>query len=555
MAGIQDLILQSLQGSIKAENAAMDQEDALTRILGELGVLNRQTTAAVDKKTAASNVVEQTALAGEQAAQDATRTFARAAGTDITTPEDILVSLGQDMRASVEAARAAQADIQAKESAPILDNPLKWLAGQVTLQQSYQQYNQAAEKANLASASITDLTHVTDAVGRTQAGIAKKVTDASRIAVAEARLADAEATKIAATRGHLKDEVTVVNAIQNATAEQANQAARQFGIVRDARQIELEEEKFRMYKEQWSLEVAAKKLATKDKEESDAVSKHLLEQYNIGARLLGYPEETNLKLVLARAELGGTDKTRISAIMEAGGNSIATGANTISSNPAVAASLAHKKLIPRLNTDPAFAPMQKYLTEKFGLELINQGGKEDAALLATKEHIKRDEKAFTDNAVATGSFYAPPPIAAITATKSVQSTALYKKVLSTAGKDLTTAEPAPILKLTYAAVKQGVLTPEEATVGLNEFYGQASNINNATKKYSQVGIASQNSFNVYPDVVGPNNVKVNLMDYNSTLRLFAIARARELSTNIGPNLLIPTVLPGYAPFGAQDTTN
>lgn len=528
MADSANLLLDALNASAQAGNASIEEGNALTKILANMGLLNTGNSQAIDDKTRSLNVVEGQALAGAQAAQDATRKFAAEAGSDITSPEQILVQLGNDLRANIQAAQQINASIQQKESARIIDDPLGWLKGQLTLPQDYQAYNQAAERANAASDGIAALTKATDEVGRTQEGLALKITDASRAAAADIRIAEASAAKIAAERGHLKDEMVIAAAIQNTRADQAREAQAQYGLVMDAHKFALEQERFNWAREQFSWEKKIKGATAKDKKSADEVKQQMLLQYNIGARSLGLPEETSFDLLMARFELGGTDKTRISAAFEAGGNTLAAGHTRVASTPAGATSMLVKGVYP-LGMDTTFSDMRKYLKDTWDTAAQGGDGKEATVVATMNAIVKADTQRYTKNAVATGSFYAPPPIASITASKSVQATPLYQKVLATAGKDLTTAAPSPIISLAYEAAKSGTITYEEAAAGITEFYGQAVNINNLTKRYAQIGIQPQTTFKVKPDIRQLYDVResFDLSNYNETLRMFAILKSRD----------------------------
>jgi hypothetical protein len=522
---IQEALLGALQGSGNSQNAAGAESDILNGILQKMGILTQSSTGAIDAKTSATIAVEDQALQGVQGAQDATIKFAKAAGTDIQSPEQILVDLGTQLRQQVQAAQTAQARIQNKESLRIIDNPLAWLQGQLTVEQDYKEYNRAADNANLASKSIAELTAATDKVAQTQQNLARKVTDASRAAAAEARIAQGQLERDAINKNHLQSEMAVAQAITQNTAAQAAETQRQFNLLVTADGLELERERFDWSKEKFNWEKEAQAANKKDKKSSDEVKAMLLQQYNIGARVLGMPEETNWDYVAGRAQLGGTDASRISAAMESGGNTMSAGSERVASTPAGAAAMLTRRVYPKAD-DPGFAPIKKYLKDT--LDAVAQlGGKEDQVLANMNAKVAADAKNYTDNALATGSFYAPPDLDVIYQAESVRATPLYKKVLSTAGKDLKSADPSAIASLAFAAADKGLISYEEAASGITELYSQAVNINNATKKFAQVGIPSQESFNVKPDIAGPDNVKVNLADYSSTLRFLAVMKARD----------------------------
>lgn len=521
----QNMILDALQASGNSQNLAATQQNRFTQILQEMGVLGGTTTAAIEKGTAATNVVEQQTLKGAQDAQDAIQATSRRAGVDNTNPEDILATLGEELRINIEKSKAARANIEAKSTMNPFDNPVGWLHGQLTIKADQNRYEVASKSAASISKDIKQVTSAVDEMGRTRAALAIKITDASRAAAADVRIAEGEAAKATAQRGYLKDEMAVAGAIQNASAAQAQEVQRQLQIVVSEEQRALEAEKFKMYKEQYNWELQSKKLNAVAKQDAETIKGQLLAQYNLGAQVLGQPLATNWDFVKAKAELGGTDGARISAAMEAGGNSLAAGGRAVvSATPGGAASMIARGLYTRGN-DAGFEPMKKYLKDTLNSK-VALGGKEEQILANINAQIKTDAEFYAKDAVATGSFYAPPPLQSILDTKSVRATALYQKVLATAGKDLTTAAPTPIVKLAYAAAKAGTITYEQAASGIAEMYGQAVNINNSEKRFSQIGIAKQEGFNVSPDIPGLN-VKANLANYTSNLHLLATMRSRE----------------------------
>lgn len=535
---IQQLLLDSLQASATVQNSAKRNNTELAGASKKLGNLNSSSSDEITSIALNKAASEDQILKGAQQAQDASRTFARAAGTDINDPAQILVQLGEDLRKQVLATREAQARIQAKENVSPL-NPIQFLVSQITLKDEYDKYNQAADNANLTSQNIAALTAATDQVGQTQRGLAQKITDASRAATAQATISQGILDKNNAERNHIKDELQIAAAIQQGTAAQALEVQKQLGFVMDAQKWEQQQETFRMQKESHNFELGTRKLALQNNLNEETIKAQLLQQYNTGATILGFQPETNYDIIQARLNLGGSDKERISAIMEAGSNTNAVGVARVTSTPAGTARMITKNMYPRSN-EAAFSSMRKYITDNWEQQMAGNGYKEASAVVGLNTKVKADEQFFEQNAVATGSFYAPPPIASIVATDSVKKTALYQKVLSTAGKDLKDASPDPIIKLAYTAAANKIISYEEAAQGLAEFYGQAVVINNFNNRYAQIGIKPQTSFKVTPSIPGPNNIKgINLTDYSSTLHLMATIKAR---TEYMRSLQYPTLL-------------
>jgi len=538
----QNRLLDALNTSAEASNDASKQKDMLTSVLQQMGLLQQESAKAIDKSVAATNVVEGTALEGQQRAQDDARTYAASVGALGTSPEALLVRLGVDLNAQLEASKSARDNLVAKQSINMIDNPLGWLHAQMTVEADQANYNIAQQAASGISKDIATATQAVDSFGRTQAALAVKITDASRVAAANARIAEAEGAKANALRGHLKDEVAIAGTIQNASAAQAQEAQRRLGMIVNQEQLALERERFEMSKQQFAWEKESKQLALKSKTAAETTKQQLLAQYNVGAEVLGLPAETNFDLLMARVELGGTDKTRISAAMEAGGNTLAAKASRTAGSPAGAASMMAKGVYPRSN-DASFASMKKYFAETWRDKVAISGGKEEVVIANVNAQVKADAERFAKNATASGSFYAPPPIEVLTATKSVQATPLYKKVLATAGKNLKTADPEPIVKLAYAAASEGVITFEQAATGLTELYGQAVAVNNHTNRYAQLGIPSQESFTVLKD-----GKSVNLTDYSETLRALAVMKAQEMDAFTKAGMLNMPFSSVIAPF-------
>jgi hypothetical protein len=297
-----------------------------------------------------------------------------------------------------------------------------------------------------------------------------------------------------------------------------------------------------LQKERFNWEKQAQAAAAKKTAEADTAKEQLLTQLNVGLKVLNpkATPETNWDAAYARLQMGGADAERIAAYMESGGNSLAVGAARVSGTPAGAISMMKHGIFGAAN-DPGFEPMKKYLNGAVSRSLV-AGVKPAEATANVNATIAADQKVYEANVMTPGSFYAPPALGSILSSESVRATTLYKKVLSTAGKDLTTADPTAIVKLSYEAAKAGTVTYEQAAQGISELYAQAMNINNSDRKYAQVGILPQNSFNTKPDIWG-QDVPANLANYSSTLRLLAIMKSREWAAKIqAGGLNLPAVM-------------
>jgi hypothetical protein len=171
--------------------------------------------------------------------------------------------------------------------------------------------------------------------------------------------------------------------------------------------------------------------------------------------------------------------------------------------------------------------MKKLLTEQWNSALVTAKGRTEIAIKSVNLNLDTAVAKFNKDAFAPGSFYEPPALSRLTSTKAVQSTKFYKKVLRTAGKDLTESDPDVILDLAGAAVAEGELTPEEAANGVRVLYSQAASINNAEKKFAQVGIPAQLSVG-YLD----GATSIDLTDPTQVTHAMARRRAQKTLKNL-----------------------
>lgn len=529
-------LTEAMQASADATTASGAQKNVLERVLKDMGLLTQSSIGSIDAAAAGTNVVEGQLLEGQQRAQDDARTYANSLGALGTNPEALLVRLGVDLNTHLEASKVARDTIVAKQSLNPFNDPVGWFTGQMTIEADQSRYDVAQGAVAGISKDITTVTQTVDAFGRTQAALALKVTDASRAAAAEVNLQLATKLKNEATAGLLKSEVEVTNAIQNATAEQAQQAQARHGMLVNQEQLEMQRAQFAMAKQSHAASMKDRAAAAKDKTSKDAINADQLAIYNAGAKVTGNQTESNWELVLARAASSQTAKDRISAIFDSGFNTIASGQTKLSATPGGAAYMVTKGVLP-VATAPGFAPMDKLLKEKWVAALTLNKGNEANTVVAVNASLKIDAETYAKNATATGSFYAAPAFESILATEAVKNSALVRKVPAITG--LKTADPDAIWKLAYEAARAGVITLDQASFGVKTIFSKAVEINNAERKFTQIGIPGQVSFNTPIDYVGAGGKPINLLDQNAIIHSFVRRRAYGQSLTNADAMKLP----------------
>jgi hypothetical protein len=139
----------------------------------ELRIDNQRCTHEAAIKYPFTNTLDDQAQSGAQSHQNATRKFAHAVGTDISTGNELLSTLGQQLGEQIQIRMAARKRIQEKGNADLIGNPLGWLHGQLTIDEDQRIYDQAGKEADRITESIFQLTQATQAVSETYATLAQ----------------------------------------------------------------------------------------------------------------------------------------------------------------------------------------------------------------------------------------------------------------------------------------------------------------------------------------------------------------------------------------------
>lgn len=527
------------QPQAQAQPAESGERDKLAALLTSMrGLFEQQRTSAQQKSAVTAQATDEQ-LAAQQRTQETTAKFANAAGTSAS---GIMVQLAQDMNGYLTAARDARMRIEAKESASILANPVEWLSNQFSLKKDYDTYNRAAEGFNSTSAAVSSLTAATDQVARTNAGLEQKVTDATRAQAAKLQAIASEQEAQEIESNSIKAELEFSQAISQLDARQAAEVRQQLA---DARQAENDAWIKRNYGRQDAE--YSRKVAKEDALERTKST--LLDTYNTGRKALGMPAASDWDTVQAQAELGGSMQAEFARAMEAGQQVLLSGGKRAFKDTGSAATAIAAQQVPAAK-DPQFARMNEYLTklnQRAKANFLGQAVKPEQLAESTNALMQADLERYKYDNAAKGSPYAPPPLPAVVSTRSVQATALYKKVIAPLAADLAKEDssqlPTKLLDMAFEAAEQRVLTWEQAAAGIAEYFGQAVNINNLANRYESVGMPAQEKYIAIPDLIGFNE-PVDMSNYASVLRALTINRIRKYGK------VNPAVNPDYKGFDA-----
>lgn len=135
------------------------QISQVTQQLNDISALRQQD--AQETAKAAGEIVSAD-LVAKQSQEAMRKAIAARLGTDVTSAGWVIGEMADKMKVAKTNADAANAKIHAKESIGFLDNPLGFIAGQMTVKQDYADYNywvgdyNNSEKFALSAAALTD---------------------------------------------------------------------------------------------------------------------------------------------------------------------------------------------------------------------------------------------------------------------------------------------------------------------------------------------------------------------------------------------------------------
>lgn len=392
-------------------------------------------------------------------------------------------------------------EVRAKNEMPIWENPLQWIANQITLPISEAKLEGSARELEL---STNQLSRVNNALS--QAGqIAIKTTESISAAESEAlaTIASGEAqirARQAALEG-LKYNSEQINAVVNGSKDQldalyniqtAQQRSEQFALA--VKNYQLEVDKFNIHR-------AEKEESERAKAEGKQVDASFAETIALGDAVMGMPPRQGFELKSAVQLLKSGQSKELMQIYEIGRRYRATGIPMIGASPAEA--IRHLEELPN-NIAPARSEV---------LALLKQAKEQ---VMRDPKIDKKDQKAIDGEinklvgqtiggqmaSITAGSgnvfdigdlssyLGGAPGMESFAGIADLKNLPLSQKVFIpaiAAGQPLS--DPKMVLGLTAKAIQNGDITSTQAVDNLTFLYRKANLINQSALNLKGLGIA------------------------------------------------------------------
>lgn len=392
-------------------------------------------------------------------------------------------------------------EVREKTEMPIWENPLKWIANQVTLPFAEQRLQGSAQELELAS---NQLSRVNNALSQA-AQIAVKTTESISAAESEAlaTVASAEAqirARQAALEG-LKYNSAQVNAVVQGSKDQLDVLYNVAAAQQRAESFALAVKNFNLDVERFNWQKAEKEEADRAKAEGKQIDAAFAETIQLGDAVLGMPARQGFELKSAVALLKTGQSKELMQIYEIGRRYRATGIPMIGASPAEA--IKHLEELPN-NVAPARTEVVALLKQV--KEQVMRDPKID----------KKDQKAVdseinkvvgqtiggqlasinpgSGNIFDIGDLKAylggAPGMESFAGIADLKTLPLSQKILLpaiAAGQPLS--DPKMVLGLAAKAIQNGDITSTQAVNDLTFLYRKANLINQSALNLKGLGIA------------------------------------------------------------------
>jgi len=493
MPTVADLIEQSANQNSIASSAI----DLLLQSYSGLAGEERNQQAALQSAGDASGVINTQQAQGALEAQTASRTAARAFGTDVNDAAQIVTGLAQELNAYFNQARASAAKIDAAE-AQAQNNPVAELINMVTLPQEYGNYNSAVDQYNLIASHLEEVNQLTQAQAKTQADIAPTVTVATVAAVSQLAKAKADAEVSKSRQQEILYNVQgTKEVVQMGQTELSNSyTAFQAEEAQKSRELQRQQVELAMSERLERLQVKQD-----DEASNEATANYVRQGFAslYGDKAPNLPTRTILKGILQQ-------NSQYLTAMNIGMNRELTGNTIISDNPGTAAAIIIRTNAP---LTPEMKGVKDLLVQSAAAASEGKGAtgvvvpktlditKQDQVIALTAENARAVAKQQLSK-IAPNDFsniYLAPSAKSIAALRGIQSDPFFQKVLKTQIENgMTESDPDKILGLAAVAVGDGTIKVNEAARGISLFFTGAYKLNNQIKDYKRVGLPEQTSY-------------------------------------------------------------
>ena len=496
-----------MAGIMDAFGLSQQRDDQLTQqatgVNTQAQQLGNQIIQLAADKAEKERVATQQKLEGDLAAQTAARTIATSLGANPDSQNFALAQLGQQFWDKFNQAQAVQKVVAEKESVGFFDNPLKYVANQLTVGQDIAKHNAIALQANTALGAMNAINATVQSSAAAQRSIAESVTRDSIAAAMDAQATAAKIQTMELQQKNLSYDMDSIKLLMGNNDRTLQRAMQMNSVQVQQQQLAISQGHLALAQKEASLRAAERAQKLADMKEDEAGWAENTRIYNLGRGIQGFapvsPEQlkTFLKSGTQASKKDFEDNWSSGMVAASTGNKV-VGGSTVGSSA----------LTIMKNNSPLNDGMREtkdYLSQvwqKSVSTIAATGGKptEAGVVNNVNELVPKQLKVMaadvSKDPYGKNLYKAPDLKTLMAAAPSVANSAFGKTVLYTqVSGGATAVNPDVLIDAGIAAVQAGTITPQEFTNGFVNLFAEAKNWNNASKNFKAVNLPLQSTYN------------------------------------------------------------
>jgi hypothetical protein len=488
---------------------------------------------------AANAVIVGTEQAKEAGRQARAASIAASFGGDPNAPNEAFSALGQEYIKRTAEYEKSLKEVARRQQVGFFDDPAEYIVNQ------FGGINDAIHEANknelLAESSKKTMDQLNNSVQ--QMTVTSKATlvtknEATTAAAVDVVKATADIAANQTRMVNAKNDTENILALQKLTTEQLTTNFHLFGAANAAEDLKIKQANLALHTKQVDATLAEHKVRMEAKEEDTVSKQFFANTINAGRARSGLAPMT-VQEIESRRKLGGAAAKKLEEMFTYGDQVKSTGNTIYAADPS--SSLYRMQTMGALPTE-AQRPMLdaiKAVTSPIvnGMKPKNQA-ELNAAVDKTKpavaEFITGQRTVINGTDKGANIFAAVDPLTIVQMVPAVAELPFYQHVIAPRivdGKAIPT-DPKQFAGTAIAELASGgpnALTYNQVVNGLPAYFKAAAGVNNATMKYTDLGIQKQDSYTVSLPLRG-DMVKVNLMDNGQ----WSYYVAQKLTENLSP---------------------
>ncbi len=458
--------------------------------------------------------------------------IARAAGIDPETGANILVDTVTKLRQSNAETEAALKEYRKKNESSFLDNPISWVADQITLPIAEAKLKGSAEQSALYADQLTKVNATLQNSFQTTEKLKESMTTASadaatRVATAQSLI---ESKKFALEA--LKYNTQGIQEAQNATQEQLSYLYNAFNAQKAEQQLILAQESGALASERFDFDSAMRQEMLDAKKDAKVMDDAVLAKINVGRASMGMKplEGPEAQFALAKMKSGaGGD---VQTYYELGDRAVSLGHVSYGNTPAEA--------MRTLQTTASNLPDIKKETSEV-LSAAMQALQQNKIDHKDKTAVDGFVNKFVEDAIAgqyatiipnSQNMFDVGDLSSYLTLSAIKELPVTQKVLAPlAASGVALNDPKMVLGFMQKAVKDGTLTTSQIA-DLATVYRKANLINQAARDFRSFGITPPNNGKNYFAKVSTFGGPVDMADPSAIQNRLSKELAREMSNQV-----------------------